>query len=150
MQNRERWLHNDRKLAQLDPRWVRAFEDLVKAMEGLGWKPLVVETQRSRVRQLLLRSRGLSKTLWSKHLVGQAMDCIAADHTWPTTPLEFMVDLALQATRFHLATGLLWDMDPTVRSILNWAWVRGNKERLMAGLARHGHGFDPCHVEVPG
>ena len=149
MNDKERWLSNDQKLAQLDPAVRERFEGVVKRLEVAGHRPLVVETRRGALRQAWLRARGLSLIRRSKHQDGHAADIISADVPWPRTTIEFMADLALAAREEGLATGLTWKLPEPGASIIQMSVQQGWKQRLVGVLGVYGYGFDPCHVELP-
>lgn len=149
MSLRDRFLTNDAKLSQLDPGVRERFEGVVKRLESAGWRPKVVETRRSRARQVMLKALGRSWTWNSLHVQGRAMDVIAEAYDWPGTPLMYMIELAFAAREEGLSTGLFWDMPQTTRSYAEQLLVRGTRAELFKFLGVNGRGKDPCHVEAP-
>ncbi len=142
----ERWGGNSEKLEGIYGHFKLAFEGVVKRLESLGWKPLIVETKRSYPRQVMLVAKGASRTLKSKHLSGRAMDVIDVRYAWKDTPIEFIIDLFIAATAERLDTGVLFGLDGHLKDAWRLYGGRGDRVRLLA-LKR---GWDPCHVEVSG
>jgi hypothetical protein len=160
MTDRERWIKNEALLKQADQNSNAPFhfEEVVKGMEARGWKPLVVETRRSRMRQIYLVARGASRTLRSKHLTGKAADIIDARWEWKLTPVEFIADLFILALQQGLTTGVLFDLPQATKDRFRLLAIN-EKTRSLDGSKGFGEilvqeitqkrGWDPCHVEVP-
>lgn len=147
MTDRDRWVRNERLLGQLDFAVRQRFEDVVKGMEARGWKPLVVETRRSKARQAWLLLKRATRTLRSKHLTGRAMDVIDGRWKWADVPVEFMVCLAFQAQEHGLSTGLLWGLKDQVLVARQLYLARKDRDRLVR-LITAARGWDPLHIQV--
>lgn len=148
MLDRERWISNDRLLGGIAAPHRLQFEDLVKGLERWGWKPRVMETRRSLVRQVWLLARGATRTLKSKHISGRAMDLIDARYQWADTPLEFTVDLMILAEGLGLLTGALFGLT-VAEKVERTVQARSGMVGALKLLLQKRIGWDRGHIEVP-
>ncbi len=116
---------SNRNLSDLDPNYMGLFVVYLGVLQRAlpGYNVLVTETRRSKERQEWLRADGKSKTLYSNHLLGKA------------------IDIALQ----NKTTGII-DWSPEM-----YKYAYGLRDPQRYGLVAGGqiwNGFDWPHLEV--
>jgi hypothetical protein len=154
MTNGDRHAQNIRMLGQCGLPFAQSVVAVIAGMEKRGWCPRIQCAWRDPASQMTAFKTHHSELEWGFHNAtdGQgrpeslAVDMLDDDH--PLSPsVEYCLDLARIARLQGLETGILWDLAPTDRDILD-ALIRNGGD-VPTGVNMK-VGFDPTHVEITG
>ncbi len=102
MTNKQRAARNTSHLANLPWIFRRKVKAIISALEGWGWRPVIVESLRTRTEQKAKVTAGVSRTMRSKHLkqtdgFAHAVDMVCDGIWWDDKAPGFVPYAKMQA-----------------------------------------------------
>ncbi len=151
MQESDRLSRNQSKMAEMHPAFRARALEVVKELEGAGFRPRIQQAWRSASEQLEAFRNGYSQVMYGFHNVtasNGAKEALAADIIDDDQPLTtktgFMLRLAAAAEKNGLSTGIRWGLADAKVKAINDALAAQNWTAVVHV------GWDPLHVEVTG